>query len=538
MTGKMYPKVLTLILVLAVSIPIWLSRAAESGSSIAGVVKDDSGKPAVGASVKVKNVERGISVLVISQDKGRYRIPNLIPGKYTIQAQGGGMESEPNATVELDGIKPVTQDLALTAPQDFKKAATMSQMALLMPEGEGKTIIVSICTDCHQNGLQEIMFSRKTAEGWAETVAKMQNHPYGNQRSLDITAEQKPVVLDYLAKTYGPETPPLDTKNLVPKVWVKGGAMKSMVTEFDLPRGSGAHDVAVDSKGIAWVSEGGHGVIGRLDPNTFEYTRTPLPGGKSAATAITLDPQDRIWLGDGTNNRIVEYDTKTGQFTTYPLPAENGERKNVNTIRFHPDGTVWATEITSNKVMRLDPATKKISEFPVPAAAVMKSNVNAYGMAIDPTGFVWFAERRSDRVGKVEPKTGEIQEIAVPTKGAVLRRMAADTDGNIWFGEFGGVGKLTKIDYRTSKMTEFPTPTKYSGAYSVDIDRKRNVIWVNEMMADQIARFDPRTKTFVEYPISTHYSSVRRIEADPTRPNRVWYAGLDVDTVGFLDIIE
>ena len=119
-----------------------------------------------------------------------------------------------------------------------------------------------------------------------------------------------------------------------------------------------------------------------------------------------------------------------------------------------------------------------------------------------------------------------------------MRRMAADVDGNLWFGEFGGVGKLAMIDYRTAEITEYSLPTKYSGGYSVDVDRTRNLIWVNEMMADQIARFDPRTKTFVEYHIPSHYSSVRRIEVDPSRPNRVWYTAFYVDKVGYLDVLE
>ena len=60
--------------------------------------------------------------------------------------------------------------------------------------------------------------------------------------------------------------------------------------------------------------------------------------------------------------------------------------------------------------------------------------------------------------------------------------------GNLWFGEFAGLGKLATFDYRSAKITEFPTPTKYSGAYSVSVDSHHNLIWVNEMMADQIAR--------------------------------------------------
>ena len=509
---------------------------AGGSGSIGGVVKNQAGEPVTGALVKVANTERGVAFTVISQDRGRYRATDLPSGKYTVQSFGGGWQSA-SSTVDVNGAA-ASLDLSLSATADFRKTAAMSEFATLMPEGEAKTLIVSLCTDCHKNGLQEILFSRKTRDGWDETIAKMRNHPYGNARSLDLFEPQKDAILEYLVQNYGPDAPPLDMSKM-PKTLIKGAAAKSVITEFNLPKGANAHDVAVDSKGIAWIAEGGHGIIGRFDPQTISYTRITIPGDKAGATAITTDSQDRVWFGDGTNSRIGLYDPKSSQFTFYQLPVSTaGERKNLNTIRFHPDGTIWATEISSNAIVHLDPATKKVSEYPVPAGVALNTNVNPYGMAIDGAKYVWFAERRSDKVAKVDPKTAEITEFDVPTKGAVLRRMAADNQGNLWFGEFGGVGKLAMVDYKTGKITEYATPTKYSGAYSVDMDRKRNLIWVNEMMADQIARFDPRTKTFVEYPVPTRDSSIRRIEADPSRPNRVWFSGLNVDTVGFVDVVE
>jgi streptogramin lyase len=68
------------------------------------------------------------------------------------------------------------------------------------------------------------------------------------------------------------------------------------------------------------------------------------------------------------------------------------------------------------------------------------------------------------------------------------------------------------------------------------VDKSRNLVWISELMADRIARFNPKTKTFVEYPLPRLYSSIRRIEADPSRPNRVWYTGNNVNTVGYLEV--
>ncbi len=540
MLRDLNPKRTGWVVVVVLTATLRLSHAAADGGGIAGVVTDNSGKPAVGALVRVKNVERGLAITVVSQEQGRYKTPNLPPGKYTAEGMGGAFQSDSKATMELDGSRTVTLDLALTTPQDFKKAVTNSQAAEFMPDGEGKTIIMGVCTHCHHG--PNILFARKTREEWTATIEKMRSlSASATMENLALPGAQYGLVLDYLTKNFGPDTPPLDTNSKTPATWVKGEAAKSIVYEFDLPRGGATHDVAVDSKGNGWTL--GKGVLGRLDPATFTLTRIPLPdgeNGKFRGGIFAVDPQDRVWVGDSNNCRLLLYDSKTGAFTSYPYPkGPPGESKNVNTIRFHPNGTVWATVITHNLILRLDPETKKVTEYPVPAGVLLKTNVNPYGMAIDSKdNFIWFAERHTDKIGKVNPLNGEIAEMDVPTKYSNLRRMAADAEGNVWAAEYGNVGKLALVDHRTGKVTNYPTPAKFSGAYSVDVDRTRNLIWVNEFMADKIARFDPRTRTFVEYTMPTHYLQTRRIEVDPNRPNRVWFSGTGADVMGFLEVIE
>lgn len=522
------------IVVLSISVFLKLAYADTDGSRISGIVKNQSGAPAAGASVRVKNSDRALTIEVISQSGGRYETPSVPAGKYTVQGVGGGLQSD-EASVEVDGKKSLTVDLALTATANFKKTASMNDFAAVMPEGEAKITIISYCTDCHKNGLQEILFTRKDQDAWTETVAKMRNHPYGYFRSLNVTDEQKDSILAYLNEHFGPDAPPLDMGKM-PKNWVTGQAAKGVVTELKLPDGSDPHDIAVDSTGIGWVAEEGRGTgaIDRFDPNTLTYTRIPLPGEKSRANAIAVDAQDRIWLGDTPNTQLVEYDPKTKTFATYPLPKPPVGSTNINTIRFYPDGSVWGTEITADQVVHLVPATKKVTVYPLKPG----SESQPYGMAIDENKMVWFPEHQGNKVGKIDPETGELSEFVVETKNARLRRMAADSNSNLWFGEFGGVGKLAMIDHRTGKITEYPTPTKYSGAYSVAVDKIHNLIWFNEMMADKIASFNPQTKTFVEYPLPTNNSSIRRIELDPSRPNRIWFSGYGANNAGFLDVRE
>lgn len=351
-----------------------------------------------------------------------------------------------------------------------------------------------------------------------------------------ISDEQKQTVVEMLSHNFTSDSPSLDTSKL-PKFLAKGEALGEIVTEFDLPAGAGPHDVAVDAKGIGWVSEGGHGVIGRYDPVTATYKQIPLPGTEtSGASAIAVDPKGHVWVADNKNSRLVEYDPQTEKFATYAVPT-SPTGSDFNTIRFHPDGTVWATQIGANQVIHLNPATKETIAFQSPSPNGAPGN--PYGMAIDPSGAIWFVEALQEKIARIDPETGKVTEIDNPRRGERLtrvRRMQSDARGNIWVGEFGGLGKLLMVDSHTGKLTEYDTPTAFAGPYSVDIDNAHDLVWFNEMMADQIVRFDPRTKAFSEFRIPTINSSVRRIELDPSKSTRIWFSGLNKYTVGYLDV--
>src|SRR5262249_49780296 len=146
-------------------------------------------------------------------------------------------------------------------------------------------------------------------------------------------------VLAYLAKNFAPDTPP-DPRVVkewllrsdgpthpgrnIPVELLHGSAAKFFAMEFALPAGARPRDIAVDSRGIAWVSESGTGMLGRFDPATLAYTRIAPPAGKNSKAelnAIAVDSSDRIWFADdGPNARIIQHDPKTGEFVSYPIP--------------------------------------------------------------------------------------------------------------------------------------------------------------------------------------------------------------------------
>ena len=529
-------------------------QAVERTATVAGVVELASGGPAVGAMVKVRNDELGLTVSVVSREQGRYRVPEIPPGRYTIEAIGGGMKSDAGATLDVSAGANDARPLVLRHRAEMVEAMPTSDWAALMPDGQGqdlqtKELIVSLCVHCHDTGLHNVVSRRMSRERWATAIRMMETNVFGNTHPLHLTEDERGVILDYLARYFGPDVPPFDPERDLARTWFTAEEAKSMVVEFDLPPNAGPHDVAVDAQGIAWVSESKQGMLGKFDPRTLTYTQIPIPGTKenllpqsvSAAHALEVDPQGRLWMSDHRNPgpRVIVYDPRTEQFTFYLYPdAPAGDSADVNTIRHHRDGTVWFTDLGGDQILRLNPATKEFTKFPVPSGRNYHMKAHPYGMAIDGDGWVWFAVFETDKMGRIDPRTGEVAEFDLATSRAYPRRMGTDTEGNVWFGMYGSVGKLGMADRQTARLTEYPTPTKYSGAYSVSVDKSRNLVWISELKADRIARFDPRTKTFVEYPMPTLFSSVRRIEADPSRPNRVWYTGNSTNRVGYLEVLE
>jgi len=71
------------------------------------------------------------------------------------------------------------------------------------------------------------------------------------------------------------------------------------VMRFDLPEGTGTHNLIVDESGFVWIAGNRDAYIGRLDPRTGELKRYPIP-----------DPADgaiRLLKGDHTPSAALRH---------------------------------------------------------------------------------------------------------------------------------------------------------------------------------------------------------------------------------------
>src|SRR5580692_11610721 len=82
-------------------------------ATISGVVKDPAGAPFRGAFVRAQNVQSKITVNVMSDGQGRYRIQNLPPGEYQIRVTATGYKADPRSGVKLAAGDSTTLDFSL-----------------------------------------------------------------------------------------------------------------------------------------------------------------------------------------------------------------------------------------------------------------------------------------------------------------------------------------------------------------------------------------------------------------------------------------
>ena len=417
------------LVVMAFSLPL-----KAQNTSITGVLRNAAGEPVVGGLVKFRSDELNLGFMVVSQEQGRFSTPNLLPGKYTGQAFGGGSQSSPLGPVEVTKGQQGKLDLTLTAPLQIpaqqKRMTDADYEKLMPPSADGiPHIIADRCKGCHS--LQPILSARKSPEKWQETLERMTDKMVDHHRVLSplggddrkLRLAEDPFILKYLAKYFGPDTPqdprvvqgwlvrpggPSHPNRNLPVALLKGDAVKYIAMEYSLPSGSAPRGIAVDSQGNAWVTERNSGMFGRFDPSSLTYTRIAPPPGKDAKLrldAVAVDPDDRVWfVDDGPNARVLQFDPKTRGFKSYPIPEfdypvpDTGWAR-IATLRFS-DGKVWASGMTSDRILRLDPVTGEFVDYSVPRGSV------PFGMAVTADKAIWYAAKIANTIVRLDPVTG------------------------------------------------------------------------------------------------------------------------------------
>ena len=101
----------------------------------------------------------------------------------------------------------------------------------LLPDGEGKGLLLGTCTQCHS--LNHVALLRKDAKGWEHTMHDMV------MRGAQVHAHEIAPMVAYLARHFGPDSPPLAPGSAAPTAQQAGSAPQAKGATTALPDGEG-----------------------------------------------------------------------------------------------------------------------------------------------------------------------------------------------------------------------------------------------------------------------------------------------------------
>jgi streptogramin lyase len=289
----------------------------------------------------------------------------------------------------------------------------------------------------------------------------------------------------------------------------------SKIEEYLLPGGNqdfasrlprqGPHDIAIDERGIVWVTLTDGNGIARLDParvrpatsdgiTSYFFDFCPLctppfqPPSPSPPPPLpdppTRVPEQMTLAKDHSGNTVVWFSELANNAIGVLRVAPNGTRlsytdfpcgcREPKGIAASPDGSIWFTEQTTNRLGRLtvDPSrpldigAARVDHFNVPSGVMVNDSIPSdinhmnrtsqpHSVALDAEGRVWFTEERTAKIGyldqaKAVPNTSAgITELNMPPTdfkaAAAPADLAVDRKGTVYFtDEYGDeVGTVT-----------------------------------------------------------------------------------------------
>jgi virginiamycin B lyase len=490
-------------------------------ATLTGAVTGPDGAPLRGAFVQARNGTTKITVSVLSDNQGRYRIENLAPGDYRVSIRATGYRADPRNGLTLAADTNAAQDFKLAQSTVRWNELSYYQGLRLLPEHKGKDLLFQYCFACH--GFESRMATvTRDLDGWRSRVSFMKEamgyfimrpqNQFNDQKAEDIA--------EYINFVFGEDSTLPKSPAQVPGYnetvhKFSDEALKIVYVEYETPGPDRMPWSAHPAKdGSFWVPYYGNAnKIARLNPQTGAMQEFPVPNvGTAAIHSAVPAPDGSVWFTEQGSNKLGKWDAITQEVTEYQDDWPK------HTIRIAPDGMVWST----GGLSRFDPKTEKFSHIAeVPSA---------YGIALDKDGNVWFAELRPDgRIGKVDAKTLKVTKYQEPTKAGFARRIIVADDGLVWFALFQA-GKLAQFDPKSEQFKEFTLPGPRATPYAVGEDSEHK-IWYSSEWTDVLGRLDPASGKVVEYPIPRAENSMRDFFRDDK--GRMWFGSPANDRVGY-----
>ena len=492
--------------------------------TLRGSVVDAAGKPVKAALVRAQATGAGMFTVAISDARGAFTVPHLATGTYDITVSKEGFEPAVSTeqlplakayqaaikelpTIPIDQMRDI--DIIRFMPDDNPAQTARGGgggVAVPLAEQSAKTLVRDRCIRCHSLSL--VMAQGRTKAEWEEVVTRMGTYPLGSTNPVGYGLTNNPAVkariIDYLAKTMGPDKPATamieqaakkDYKDEIP---VGAGVV---YTEWEVPTPKAMPHTAVpDKRGNVWVTEYGVGQIGKFEIATGKYTDYPVKTAFGNPHGIAVGADGVVWytIPGGNLGRV---DPATGKVEEFTPPK--GIPAGLNVIVARNGMVLYAAP---GGIATFDPKTRQFGAVVVDPAmaspyALVQSRKNE--------DIIWLCVEGQNRAGYINIKTGESNILHTKLPGP--KRPRIDSKGRVFFGYYEG-GAVGMIDPKTMTLKDFVLPYRGS-AYAIHVD-DRDQVWVASYERGSMIQLDPDTGKMTEYPWPSPGGIVRDIWPD------------------------
>ncbi|MDR0781043.1 MAG: hypothetical protein LBF16_10175, partial [Pseudomonadales bacterium] len=253
----------------------------------------------------------------------------------------------------------------------------------VLPEGEGLTLVQTVCFSCHSAINITGSAGYDSAARWQEVFGAM----------ITLPAAQASTIGNYLAAHFPAR--PGQAPTLVT------GDTKIDIQEWLAPtRGQRVRDPVEAPDGSIWWTGMWASLVGRLDPATGAMEEYHLPF-TARPHSIVPDKEGNIWYTGNNNATIGKLDPKTGEITQYPTRASDP-----HSAVFHPNGDLYFTAQNSNMLGRLNPRTGELKE--------VQTEARPYGIKVARNGTLWVAYNGTNKIGAMDPETLQVRYYELP----------------------------------------------------------------------------------------------------------------------------
>lgn len=286
-------------------------------------------------------------------------------------------------------------------------------------------------------------------------------------------------------------------------------------------------DPYMSPDGTVWfVGQQGH-YLGRLNPATGEMKRYELPPGTGPHNVI-VDAQGFPWYAGNLAAHIGRLDPATGEITKYPMPEGVNDP---HTLAWTSTGDIWFSAQRSGAagfVGKLHPATGKVDVIPVPG-----SGMRPYGLVVDANDRPWVVFMGANAIGTVDPATMQLEIIRTPEPASRIRRLTLTSDQRVWWVD-AARGFMGVYNPKDRSMKQWQSPGGQNTAlYAMATDPQDRVWYVEggSSNPNRIIGFDTKTERFVSAnDIPSGGGSVRHMVYD-AKSKAIWF-GTDTHTIG------